>query len=270
MPLIQTSLQENIGTIAFDNYAKRNALSMALIDECLQALHEFKKAQVRAVVLRSATAEKVWSAGHAIDELPVAERDPLPWDDPLEKLLRAITKFHAPVIAMVQGGAWGGACDLVMTCDLVFGDETCGFAITPAKLGLPYNAVGVLHFLNRLPLNIVMEMFSTADPIPAERALRVGILNEMLAAAELEGHVYRVAKVIASRSSQAIASFKATARALAEAAPITPAIFEHIHCLRRHVYMGADYNEGVRAFIEKRTPKFESTTELPESEHSLA
>ena len=256
MPLIRDDVQKRIGTIRFDNYAKRNALSRSLIEECLAAFASFERNGVRAVILRSAEPQKVWSAGHDVDELPDADKDPLPYDDPLEQLLRAVEGFPAPVIAMVQGAAWGGACDLVMTCDMAFGDETAAFAITPAKLGLPYNAVGVLHFLNRLPLNLVMEMFCTAEPIPAERAVRIGILNTLFPAVELEDQVYGLASVIAIRSSQAIASFKATARALADATPITPRTFEHIQGLRRRVYMGAEYSEGVRAFIEKRRPAF--------------
>jgi methylmalonyl-CoA decarboxylase len=256
MDFIKTQMQGRVGTIAFDHYCKRNALSKSLIDECLNALAEFEKEGARAVVLRSAEAQKVWSAGHDVDELPEANRDPLPYDDPLEQLLRAVAAFPAPVIAMVQGSAWGGACDLVMTCDMVFGDESCAFAITPAKLGLPYNAVGVLHFMNRLPLNVVMEMFCTAEPITAQRALRLGIVNELVAAASLEEHVCKLAGLIATRSAAAISSFKTTAQVIAAARPITPEVFERIHGLRRRVYFGADYNEGVRAFVEKRAPKF--------------
>jgi methylmalonyl-CoA decarboxylase len=256
MDVIKLDKQGRVGSIAFDHYAKRNALGKPMIDACLMALGQLKKDGMRAVVLRSASAQKVWSAGHDIDELPRADRDPLPYDDPLEELLRAIAEFPAPVIAMVQGSAWGGACDLVMTCDMAFGDETCAFAITPAKLGLPYNAVGVLHFLNRLPLNMVTEMFCTAEPIPADRALRAGIINDLVPAVALEERVYKLAGLIATRSPAAISAFKATARALTQAAPITPDTFERIQGLRRQVYFGADYHEGVRAFIEKRAPKF--------------
>jgi methylmalonyl-CoA decarboxylase len=256
MDFINTEMRGLVGTIAFNHYCKRNALGRPLISECLKALANFEGQGVRAVVIRSAEAQKVWSAGHDVDELPEANRDPLPYNDPLEQLLRAVAAFPAPVIAMVQGSAWGGACDLVMTCDMAFGDESCAFAITPAKLGLPYNVSGILHFLNRLPLNVVAEMFCTAEPIGAERALQLGIINDLTPAAALKERVYKLAEVIATRSSAAISSFKATARILAEARPISPETFEHIQGLRRHVYHGADYNEGVRAFVEKRNPKF--------------
>jgi methylmalonyl-CoA decarboxylase len=75
--LIQTKVSDNIATIAFDNYAKRNALSAALITETLAALEHFKAKDVRAVVLRSAASEEIWSAGHDMKELPKGESDPM-------------------------------------------------------------------------------------------------------------------------------------------------------------------------------------------------
>ncbi len=256
MSLLRANLADSIGTIAFDHYARRNALSAAMIDEILAALDRFKTDRARAVIFRSAAPGQVWSAGHAVDELPTAGEDPLPYNDPLERLLRAVKGFPAPVIAMVQGGAWGGACDLVMSCDIVLGDETCAFAITPAKLGLPYNVAGFLDFMSRIPLTIVKEMFFTADPLPAARALRVGIVNEIVPAAELEARTFTIARTIASRSPAAIAAFKETIHALSEATPIAPATYEYLEGLRRNVYFGRDYREGIQAFLEKRRPIF--------------
>lgn len=256
MTFIKSSLEDGIGTVGFDRDAKRNALSAGLIAETIASLDAFKAKGARAVVLRSATAGKVWSAGHDVEELPKADVDPLPYSDPLEQLLRAVKAFPAPVIAMVHGSVWGGACDLVMACDLVYGDETCSFAITPAKLGLPYNIAGLLNFMSRLPLNVVKEMFFSADPIPADRAERVGIVNRIVPAADLEKVVYDMARTFTTRSAAAIAASKESIRVLSEAAPINPATFEYLHGLRRDVYFGPDYHEGTAAFLEKRKPKF--------------
>ena len=77
----------------------------------------------------------MWSAGHDIDELPIRGIDPLPFGDPLEELLRAVRSYPGAVIAMVHGTVWGGACDLVLNCDMVVGDDTAAFAVTPARLG---------------------------------------------------------------------------------------------------------------------------------------
>ena len=257
MPLVRADFSNRIGTVAFDNYAKRNALSRALIAEVLAAFDRFKKDAARAVVLRSATNEKVWSTGHDVDELPKADIDPLPYGDPLEQLMRAVKAFPAPVLAMVHGSVWGGACELVMACDIVIADETTTFAITPAKLGVPYNAAGFLNFISRLPLNIVKEMFFTADPVTAERAERVGIVNMIVPSAELEARTYAMAKTIARRSPAAIAAYKEAIRVLSEAVAINPDTYEYLHGLRRNVYFGLDYREGIQAFLEKRPPRFQ-------------
>jgi methylmalonyl-CoA decarboxylase len=256
MAFIKTTVSDAVGTIAFDRNDKRNALNAGLIAEAITAFDDFKARHVRAVVLRSAAAAKVWSAGHDIEELPKAGVDPLPYSDPLERLLRAVKAFPAPVIAMVHGTVWGGACDLVMACDLVYGDETCAFAITPAKLGLPYNIAGLLNFMSRLPLNVVKEMFFSAEPISAERAERVGIVNRIVPEAELEAAVYAMARVFTTRSAAAIAASKESIRVLSESVPINPATFEYLHGLRRDVYFGPDYQEGTAAFLQKRPPKF--------------
>src|SRR5581483_11260019 len=97
MSLILTELHDAIGTITLNYYEKRNALCKALIEEIVAVLAAFRDAHARAVVLRAAPGVTVWSAGHAIEELPRSQRDPLPWDDPLRCLIREIEGFPAPV-----------------------------------------------------------------------------------------------------------------------------------------------------------------------------
>lgn len=256
MPYIRESLTDRVGTIAFDREAKRNALNEAFIAELVGALGRFEANTTHAVVLKTVSKSKVWSAGHDIAELPKRDFDPLPYSDPLEQLLRAVAAFPAPVIAMVQGSVWGGACDLVMACDLVYCDDSATFAITPAKMGLPYTASGLQNFMNRVPLAIAREMFFTADPISAERALRAGIVNELLPAEALEGIVYGKARLIADRSHDAIRASKRAIQALAESAALSPQQFEYLHGLRREVYQGPEYHEGIEAFMQKRKPDF--------------
>jgi methylmalonyl-CoA decarboxylase len=191
-----------------------------------------------------------------VSELPKADIDPLPYSDPLEQLLRAVKAFPAPVIGMVHGSVWGAACDLIMSCDLVFGDETSAFAITPAKLGLPYNVAGLLNFLSRVPLAIAKEMFFTAELIPAQRAERVGIINELVPEADLETRVYTLARTITTRSPQAIRASKEAMHVLSAAVAINPTTYERLQSLRRDVYFGRDYREGVQAFLERRAARF--------------
>ncbi len=253
--LVLSELTDCIGTVILNRPEKRNALSGALIDELLTVLSDFREKAARVVVLSATVAGGVWSAGHDISELPQGE-DPLAYSDPLERLLRNIRRFPAPVIAMVNGSVWGGATDLVMNCDIVLGDETCSFAITPSNLGLPYNTTGLLQFMRRLPLNFVKEMFFTASPMNAVLAAQWGILNHLIAAGELRSFTYDLARIIASKAPLAVSAAKEQLRALAEAGPITPEVFERIQHLRRQVYSSSDYSEGIRAFYEKRKPAF--------------
>src|SRR5580692_8809509 len=90
MDTIKTSLEDKVGTIALDNFARRNALGETTVREMLEALAQFESRGVRAVVVRTSEFGHVWSAGHDIDELPIRGIDPLPFGDPLEELLRAI------------------------------------------------------------------------------------------------------------------------------------------------------------------------------------
>jgi methylmalonyl-CoA decarboxylase len=253
--LILSQFVNAIGTITLNQPARRNALSRALVGEFLAALADFKKKGARVMIIRAAADAKVWSAGHDISELPQGQ-DPLLYSDPLERLLRGVKTFPAPVIAMVHGSVWGGGVDLVLSCDLIIGDETSSFAITPANLGLAYNTTGLLQFMRRLPLNIVKEMFFTAAPVKAEDAAKWGILNHLTPASDLERFTYDLARSIASKAPLAVSVVKDQLRILAEADPITPDVYERIQDLRQRVYQSADYQEGIRAFNEKRKPVF--------------
>jgi len=252
---IITQVIDGIGTITLNQPAKRNALSMALVEEFITALADFQKVPMRVVIVRAAADAKVWSAGHDISELPQG-KDPLLYSDSLERLLRAVKAFPAPVIAMIHGSVWGGATDLVLSCDMIVGDETSSFAITPANLGLAYNTVGLLQFIRRLPLNLVKEMFFTAAPVKADDAAKWGILNHLVPTADLEKFTFDLAKSIATKAPLVLSAVKEQLRILVEADSITPDAFERIQELRQTVYQSADYEEGINAFHEKRKPVF--------------
>lgn len=255
-PLVLTDFADSVGTITFNNQQKRNSLSNALLNELLLALLEMKNKQARAVILRAERGAKVWSSGFDISELPESGRDPLSYNDPLEQVLRRIQSFPAPVIAMIEGSVWGGACELSFTADIVIGCPTATFAITPAKIGVPYNPSGILHFINIAGARITREMFFTAQPINAERAYTLGILNHLVPVTELETFTYGMGRQIAANSSLSISVIKEQLRILSGSHPVSPETFERIQGLRRLVYDSNDYREGKRAFLEKRTPVF--------------
>jgi methylmalonyl-CoA decarboxylase len=256
MPFVVTGVRDSIGTITLNHVEKRNALSEALIADLIAALAEFRRQNLRVIVLRAPQGVKVWSAGHDVSELPLANRDPLGWGDPLRRVIRELEDCPAPVIAMIEGGVWGGACEMAFACDLVVAAQGATFALTPAKLGVPYNLTGLLTFMNTVSLHIVKEMAFTAQPITADRAERLGIVNHVVPRDELERFTYALAGNIAVNSPLSISVMKEELNLLANARDLSPLTFERIQGLRRIVYNSHDYQEGIRAFLEKRSPHF--------------
>jgi methylmalonyl-CoA decarboxylase len=255
-PIVTAEVRGGVGIVTLANAAHRNALSAALLEGFLAAMAEFEKQKLMAVVLRAAPGMPVWSAGHDIKELPRGDADPLGYADPLERSLRAIRRYPGAVIAMVHGTVWGGAFDLVLSCDILIADETSSFAITPVNLGLPYNTTGLLHCAGRLPMNLVREMFFTAAPVKAEDAARWGIVNHLVPSAELEDFTLKMATNITTKAPLALAVIKEQLRIISDDRPIGAQTFERLQDMRRIVYESKDYEEGITAFFEKRKPVF--------------
>lgn len=257
MSLVLTRLNDNIGTIIMNNPGRRNVLSSKMVEEMLQALEVLEKGKARVIIVRAYDGAKVWSAGHDVHELPVAGRDPLAYSDPLVTILRSIQASHLPVIAMLNGGVWGGACDLALSCDILIGSPASSITMTPAKIGVPYNASGILHFIGIMGVNIAKEMFFSAQSLTAERAEKLGILNHMVREDELEAFTYQLAGSIAKNSPLSIKVIKEQIRLLANAHPLSPHTFERVQGLRRLVYDSNDYAEGINAFLGKLPPVFQ-------------
>jgi methylmalonyl-CoA decarboxylase len=254
--LVRTSVVGQVGIITLEDRHKHNAIGAQLATAVITALESLRTEQVRAIVLRAAAGMHVWSAGHDIDELPPGRRDPLGYNDPLEGLIRAVRTFPAPVVAMVHGTVWGGALDLVLSCDLAVADETAMFAITPANLGLPYNITGLLHFQGRLPINVIKEMFFTAAPIDARKAKEWLLINHLVPWDRLESFTLELAATMATKSPLAITVIKEQLRVLSDYQPIAAQVYERVQALRREAYDSSDYVEGLNAFAQKRQPIF--------------
>lgn len=254
--MIQVSVVDGVGMIRFDSPQKRNALSHELLSQLMAALEGFNTQHVRVVILRAGPDVTVWSSGHDISELPRDGRDPLGEESLLERALRAVRAYPGPVVAMVHGSVWGGAFDLAMSCDLVVADETASFAITPANIGLPYNTAGIRHFLYRLPLNLIKELFFTAASLSARDAERWGVVNHLVPASELEAFTLAMAQKIAQKAPLSIQVVKEQLRVICDEWALPAPTSARIEALRRQAYQGHDYQEGIAAFLEKRLPVF--------------
>jgi methylmalonyl-CoA decarboxylase len=257
MDLVLEQVVDGIGTITLNNARMHNALSRPVLDGLIAALEHMKVALARAVIVRAPRGAKVFSAGHDVRELPLSGREPLDFIDPLRRAVRAIEEHPAPVIAMVEGSVWGGACELVMSCDLIIASADSTFAITPAKLGVPYNLSGVLNLSKSASMPLIKEMLFTARPFPAAWARDAGLVNQVVPTDQLESVTHELCHRILQNSPTVIAILKEELRVLSEAHPLNPEAFERIQSLRRSIYTSEDYQEGIRAFFEKRSPVFQ-------------
>lgn len=255
-------LDEQPATVAHDGLIavismvmpeRRNVLSAGMIAALVDALDRTQS--VRAVVLRAAAGASVWCAGFDISALSPGF-DPLAQNGALQALFRRVQDHPAPVIAMVHGSAWGGGADLALRCDIVIGDPTCTFAFTPAKLGLPYDADGLLNVVMRAGPAAALEMFSTAEPVQADRALRLGLLNHLVPEAELEPFTLAMARRITANAPLSVASAKQQVRALAAAVPLPAATAQRLAEGRRRALDSEDFSEGLAAFRARRPPDF--------------
>lgn len=256
MQYIKTEVLNGTGFITLDNPKKRNALGNGMSLEIAAALEDFKKQDLLTVVIRADVNAKVWSAGHDIAELPRGGVDPLAYDTPLEQMLRAIELYPGVVLAQVSGSAWGGACGLAMTCDMIVADETASFAITPIKIGLPYNPAGIVQYCNRLGAGLTKELFFTARTVSAERAHAIGVIHHFVKKAEIGAYTAALAAEINGYAPLAVKVVKEQMRLLFRDTPISHDALERIAQLRRDTYCSEDYHEGLKAFAEKRKPVF--------------
>ncbi len=256
MTLVELSESGGTGTLTLNDPATRNALSAALVGELAKGLGQLQEKRARLVVIRARPGVKTWSSGHDVRELPKGGRDPLTYGDPMRSLIRQVQEYPGPVIALVEGGVWGGAFELVTACDMVLAADSATFAVTPARIGLPYDVVGVLNLMQSVSMVLIKEMLFRAQPITADRALQAGVVNRVVPAEDLDAALSEVAADIGRNSPLVISLLKQELRELAAARPLSAGTFERLQAIRRQIYDSEDYKEGLRAFFEKRTPTF--------------
>jgi len=254
---ISTAVQGAIGTITIDHVARRNAVTAemwrTLPEAFAQLAHD---SAVRVIVLRGA-GEDAFVSGADISEFsqkrtPESARE---YELFNERAFDAVRVCPKPVIAMIHGFCMGGGVGLAVGADLRIASDDAVFGVPAAKLGLGYPPRSLGTLLSLVGPSHVKELFFTALRIPAGRALAMGLLNDVVPKAELERHVMGLAQAIADNAPLTIAAIKLTvAQLTGSAADQDP---QAISDAVQRCFDSEDYREGVRAFLEKRKPRFQ-------------
>ena len=255
---INMRIEDRIARITMQDADHFNCLSETMCAALIESIDKAYESECVGIIIDAVCKHGVWSAGHNIHELPTDGSDPLAYEVPMEQLLRKVQDIPIPVIACANGTVWGGACDLCLSCDMIVAADTATFAITPAKIGIPYNASGIMHFINQLGINKAREMFFTANAITAQDALNVGLVNHIAPEDQLETLLEeKFCAPLRRNSVLSVSAIKRQFRILSRAAStMSSESFERINAYRTKVYRGDDYKEGITAFFEKRPASF--------------
>jgi len=246
--------QDGLAVLTIENPTKRNALDPDLLHELARTLDRLAGEDVRAAVLRGG-GTKVFSSGYDIGAIRGGAGEEAS-RHPLSAAIEAIERFPNPVLAMVFGGAYGAAVEVVSACDLRFAADDARFAIPAGKLSVVYDAAGVARLAERASPTLVAELILTARPMPAGRALALGLLNGVHPADGLEREVLALAREVAGLAPRTLRATKQMLHALRSHGGFTEVEVAHFTGLRNEALGSQDFAEGRRAFAEKRPPRF--------------
>jgi enoyl-CoA hydratase len=169
-----------------------------------------------------------------------------------EAVVNRLEELGVPTICRVNGGVYGGSTDLALACDFRIGVDTAEMFMPAARLGLHYYRSGIQRYVSRLGADNAKKLFLTAQKIDAPEMLRIGYLTAMVPMAALDAEVDRLAAILAGNAPVAMRGMKRTINEIARGKLDEAAADQRA----RDSMRGEEIKEGVRAFAEKRPPKY--------------
>ena len=241
---------EHVARLTIDHPAKRNALDHDILDAFAA---ELPRLQARCLLV-TATGP-VFSAGYDIGNLEDAAELVA---HPFHAAIEALDAFPYPAVAALNGPAIGGGLELALSCDLRLAAETAKVGMPPARLGLVYSHTGLRKFIDAIGAARTRELFFTARNVPAARAERWGLVNEVVPADELEARGVEYAATIAALAPLSQRGNKRViGELLAAEGALDAGTERELVELREACFRSEDFYEGVRSFAEKREPRWQ-------------
>jgi enoyl-CoA hydratase/carnithine racemase len=246
---------DGVARLTIDNPAKRNALDLEILDAIAATVPEL---DARCVVLTG--SERVFSAGYDIGDIPPDEfavRAESLVAHPFAEAIEALELYPYPTLAALNGHAIGGGLEVALACDLRVAALESRLGMPPAKLGLIYSHTGLRKFIDAIGVTRTRELFLVGRNIDAETAQDWGLVNSVHPGDELEQASLDLAAEVAANAPLSLSGNKRVIRELlAVEARLDPEVERELVELRRSCFLSEDFQEGVRAFAEKRKPKW--------------
>jgi enoyl-CoA hydratase/carnithine racemase len=249
---------EAVARLTIRNPQKRNALDHDILDAIAVAMEELDQGiETRCVLITG--SEGMFSAGYDIGDIPdevFAEEAERLVAHPFSRAIEAVERFPFPTLAAINGHALGGGLELAVTCDLRVAAAGTKLGMPPGKLGLIYSHTGIQKFLDTAGAPRTRELFFTGRNVSAERAEQMGLVNETVPAAEVESHAVALAAEIAGNAPLSLKGNKRIITDLLTFPRLSEKVEREVIELRLSSFRTEDFREGVRAFGEKRKPRW--------------
>jgi enoyl-CoA hydratase/carnithine racemase len=259
LPPVLTTKANGVLTITLNRSDARNALSESVMRGLQIALDEAVEDRAVKVIVLAAKGP-AFSAGHDLKELTARRRDPdrgLAYYRAIfaqcSHLMQTIVRHPRPVIAQVQGVATAAGCQLVATCDLTVASSEARFATPGVNIGL-FCSTPMVALSRVVPRKAALEMLFTGEPIDAEEARRIGLVNRVVAPGDLEKETETLARFIASKPTATLKLGKLAFQHQLELG--VSSAYDYVGEVMVQNMLHEEAQEGIGAFLDKRPPKW--------------
>ena len=254
---ILTSVEGAVATITFNNPERHNAMSFDMWHATADALESLAAEPAVRVVVLTGAGSKAFVSGADISKFETerGSADAVAvYNAATDRVHSVLVNYEKPTIALIRGFCLGGGVNIAVGCDLRIANETARFGVPAAKLGLGYGYSSIQRLMDLIGPQFVQEILFTARQFDAADALRMGLVNRVVPDAEISTHVRELAGAISANAPMTIRAVKRTVRELLK----DPSKRDLAACeaLVQKCFESADYQEGRRAFMEKRKPAF--------------
>lgn len=244
-----------IGWMTFNNPARHNALSYEMRLAVIQILEEFENDDNIRVIVMHGAGDKSFVSGADIsqfDKMRSTEEQQAEYERVSQMMQAKLSCLSKPLIAMIRGYCIGGGLQTALSADLRIASDDSQFAIPAGKLGIAYAGASVAKLVETVGPSTAKHILFTAKRFPAAEALRMGLVNQVVPAAELEAATRELASTIAGNAPLSLAASKVAVNELAkEPAHRNEAAAK---AAANRAMQSEDFKEGRQAFMEKRKP----------------
>ncbi len=248
---------DGIGWMTFNNPARRNAMSLEMWQAVEVILDDFEGDETVRVVVMKGAGGKAFVSGADISEFKEKRANAeaaAEYASVSEGARARMATLHKPLIAMIDGFCLGGGLAIALNADMRFASEGAQFGVPAARLGIAYAFDSLRRLVTLVGPAMANEIMFTADRLNAETALRIGLINRVIPADDLEATVRELATTIVNNAPLSVNASKVTIKEILKDPEDRD--MDGLADIAKACFDSADYAEGRQAFMEKRPPVF--------------